>query len=608
MSLMLVLHHFGGAGLPGCGEGSDCDQAANSVWGKIPLGGYQWPVSFIGLAYFFGLLVTWIVARGRFPRGLRFIVRFGVVVSLGFTVILISKGMVCPYCLGAHIGNLAFWIALEMSRTASPWRLAVPGGAAVFVLVTAVLGVIDAQHRKSVLEKAEDQRSASTQAMIERASPSESPPPQEGAEDSEVLDLLGLRSAVEPEESQSPQRGFTGRYRVGPEEAPIRIVIFTDYQCRDCREIERQLTRLYDERTDISISVKHFPFNSQCNRYVSKTLHPNACWAARAAEAAGKLWGPEGFWKMHKWLFDRRGVFETNRVIEDAIREMGYDPTGFVEVMTSAATLDAIRADTDEAKDLGILFTPMIFINGVELKGWNVPNALVRTAEEIAATNPPARSAAFDRPPLAHEKYIDDWRQQPRLDLPPDSQPWTRGPDDARVRVTIWGDYQERGTAQADSIVRAFASGRTDVLYAYRHFPVNSDCNPKVKGSSHPYACRAAKAAEAAGAVAGRDGYWRMHVWLMENRDAFGDQALREAVDDLGLDEDAFFAAMDDDALMENVADDVRAGGLLPSLRHGMPPGVFSVPTIFVNERYVPRWWLDGRSILGEILAEAAKE
>ena len=53
------------------------------------------------------------------------------------------------------------------------------------------------------------------------------------------------------------------------------------------------------------------------------------------------------------------------------------------------------------------------------------------------------------------------------------------------------------------------------------------------------------------------------------------------------------------------VQDDISAGGRLPSLRIGREPGIFGVPTIFVNGRYVPRWRLDGQPVLNEILDEA---
>jgi protein-disulfide isomerase len=410
---------------------------------------------------------------------------------------------------------------------------------------------------------------------------------------------------AEPAASGEPM--FTGRYRVGPAEAPIRIVMFTDYQCEDCYSIEQQLVQLYNTRKDISISIKHYPFNTDCNPEVKSTMHLNACWAARAAEAAGILWGAEGFWKMHEWLFDRRGGFETTEELESGVRDMGYDPQGFVRVMMSPQTLEAVKADAAEATRLGLFFTPMIFINGIELRGWNAPNALIRAVEQLSAANPPARSAAYDRPAAAFEKYIADWREQPQITLPPDKQAWTLGPAGAKVKVVLWGDYQEAYCTQADAIIRAFAKGRSDVQYTYRHYPFNSDCNPHVKERRFPNSCRAALAAEAAGRLGGNDGYWKMHAWLMENRERFDDAALREAAAQMGLDADALFAAMEQPELQANILDDVQAAKKLPQLRYGVRPGLYVIPTIFVNGRYVLRWQLDDQPVLKEILSQAAK-
>jgi protein-disulfide isomerase len=374
--------------------------------------------------------------------------------------------------------------------------------------------------------------------------------------------------------SASGEPMFTGRYRVGPAEAPIRIVMFTDYQCEDCYKIEQQLVQLYNARKDMSISIKHYPFCTDCNPEVKSTLHANACWAARAAEAAGVLWGPEGFWKMHAWLFDRKGGFETTEELESGIREMGYDPKGFIQVMTSPETEKAIKADAAEAKQLGLFFTPMIFINGVELRGWNTPNALIRAVDALAAVNPPARSAAHDRPSRAFEKYIADWREAPLVNLPADKKPWALGPDDAKVKVVVWGDYQEPYCTQADAIIRAFAARRDDVQYTYRHYPFNSDCNSQVSNRRFPNACRAALAAEAAGRLGGNDGYWKMHAWLMENREKFDDATLRPAATEMGFDADALFAAMEQPELQASILDDIQAAKQLPQLRYGVRPGL----------------------------------
>lgn len=641
MSLLLVMEHLGGLSLPGCGEGGACEQAANSVWGKVPLGKFEWPVANLGLAYFVAILLTWIATRGLLPSLFKYLVRVGVLISVGYLIIIVVERTFCPYCIGAHLGNIAFWLSMESARRVGATRGAATASFGVtFAVVTIALAVLGGQARTAVREQAEAERSATAREIIDRAAMGDSveteppvtldeQPEEQSSEETVVNGSAEDRPQAEtatPEEPDQPVREpveevtedagretdpgswFTGRYRVGPEEAPIRIVMFTDYQCRDCYAIEQQVKLLYEKHNDISISIKHFPFNVDCNPYVGKTMHGNACWAARAAEAAGILWGADGFWKMHMWLFERHGSFTTTQELEDGIRGMGYDPTGFTHVMMGTETLEVVRRDSEEAKELGLHFTPMIFINGVEFKGWSAQNALVRTVEEVAATNPPARTAANDRPPQAFEKYLADWREQPVLSFAPAPPEWVTGPAEADVKVMVWGDYQEKMTAKADSIIRDFASSGVDVEYAYRHFPFNSDCNPKLQDKRHPDACRAARAAEAAGRLGGKDAYWRMHVWLMGNQDNFTTDALGSFAGELGLDADEFIAAMEMDESSAAIIADVQAGSRLPQLRYGMPRGIYSVPSIFVNGRFIPRWMRDDKPVLRSILESAAKE
>ena len=46
------------------------------------------------------------------------------------------------------------------------------------------------------------------------------------------------------------------------------------------------------------------------------------------------------------------------------------------------------------------------------------------------------------------------------------------------------------------------------------------------------------------------------------------------------------------------IAEDAQAGKRL---------GLRSIPMVFVNGKFVPRWQLDGRSMLGEIVEEARR-
>ncbi len=675
MSLLLVLEHVADLALPGCGEGSACQQVAEGFWGSIRIGDFAWPVSFLGLAYFVSLVIAWFAARGALPTLLRWVVRLGVLGSLGFCVIMLVEWKLCQYCIGVHIANFAFWLFVEFSagrtrHAAKP----IAAFAIAFMVVNAGIGIWDSVQRGQVAAAAEKERSEAVQEIIDKSRESRDdeprdPQPQDPApaDDAnvdpndvaveppdEVIDPNV--SAEQTTEYPYDDEPFVGRYRLGPDKAPIRIVMITGYQCPDCYRIEHELESLIAQRDDIAVSIKHFPFNTACNPFVSFTSQPNGCWAARAAEAAGILWGTEGFWKMHRHLFDRRGGFTRLDMLKPGFYDADYDPQAFAQVMTSDETLQRVQADCREAKQLGLFFTPMIFINGVELRGWHAPRALARTIEEVAAANPPARSHAVDKPPLALQKYVVDWQEEPVRDLPADEPARTRGPANAAIEIVLWGDYQESGTVIADGIVRDFMAGRDDVAYTFRHAPFSSDCNPNIPFRRHVLACWASRAAEAAGIVGGADAYWRMHDWLMAHHDSalraaatelgvtadelrgalyvmtaeacleacrklgfeperavtLMEQAaadeLRAAVGKMGLDADAFFRALESAEAAAAITQDLDAGKRLPRLRHGARPGLHGIPTVFVNGKWVPRWRIGADPVLDDILEVAAPE
>jgi protein-disulfide isomerase len=623
-ALMLALEHISGQRLPGCGEGSACAEAAASVWATIPY--VNWPVSFLGLAYFLGLFVVWLTARRGVPPGVRQIVRCGVLVSLGFLVVMIIEGLVCSYCVATHIGNIAFWILVERSDRASAGTArAFATIAAVFVISSATLGATEWRQRQAVETAAEQDLEQSTAAIIAATSElaaagSDVAEPVAPAVDPAVTTGGGAAETGPPggptteraatEVTSAPgtgDGGFTGRYRLGPEKAAIRVVMFTDYQCRECRRIEADVMAVFEQRDDMSVSCKHYPMNSECNRKVTRTRHPNACWAARAAETAGILRGDEGFWKMHFWLFEHGGSF-TRGELRATLREFNYDVAEFERIMQGAQTLERVQADVEEAIGFGIWQTPSIFINGVELRGWNAPRAVFRAIERLAATHPEPMTAARDQPPPALEKLIGDWQAQPRRPLPAAPDFRTLGPTrpaggDVRatpIRVVVFGDFRQSGTAEVDALLRRELAERGDVRYEYRYFPFNRDCNPAVqKETRFPQACRAAQAAEASGRLAGNQAYWKMHVWLLENQETLNDATLRDAASRIGIDPDLLLPEMDKPDLHAAVVDDAKLGQRL---------AVSAVPTVFVGDRLVPRWVLDGENILPRIIAEAAKE
>ena len=585
-SVMLVMQHLGSFDLPGCGPDSGCARAANSVWGTLP--GVGWPTSFVGLAYFLGLAAAWIVSKCAVPSGLRWVIRLGVVGSVVLIIAMIAGGYLCPYCIAVHAANILFAGVVERAtrgpRAGAPRPVPALASsvamAALFILASGALGIAEMRHRAERTEHSQAQLEESTRTLVERS----------GRDD-----LV----AGEP---------FTGRYREGDRDAPIRIVIFSDYQCPHCRRIEGDVEAILAARDDVSYTHKHFPMCTQCNHFAAKrnyNPHPNACWAARAAEAAGILGGEEGFWTMHRWLFQEKGSF-TDQSLPGSLREMGFEPGQFTQVMMSDRTLTPVKAD----------------IRGSDRRSASSLHAddlhQRRRAEGLATRTNALQSVAVD----------DGGRDESACgSLPPYGPPAegarevhrrldaTRAaaPDSARRR-------QRRGRSARPTRPRSSSSGATTrspaprrsterlraaidetsvttSAISFRHYPVNQSCNPTASRTLHPLACRMSQAAEAAGRIGGDAAYWSMHVWLLENQASFDEQKLRGAALRMGLDPAALLREMDSNEVKAAIAEDCFAAKQL---------NINPIPYFWVNGRWVPRWRLEDAPAAEAIIDYAA--
>ncbi len=581
---MLALDHLGVLSPPGCGDGSPCRAATSSRWGSVP--GVKWPVSFLGFAYYLAALFAWIRARGAWSSALQWLARAGALGSLFFIGVMLVEKLPCKYCLASHIANLLFLGISEFSARRAAPRPATRGLAAmagIFAVASVGLGFAEAQVQKDL----EAQRNAAANAIIEKSKPKAAPAPQ----------------PAQTPQAQQPAAApfvmpavFTGRYRWGPEVAPIRIVMWTGYQCPDCKKIDPQIREIMAKRKDVSISVKHFPFCPDCNPHIVQNNHPNGCWAARAAEAAGILKGSDGFWKMHEWLFSRGGSF-TDKDLLAILLQFGWDANTFIQTMQGPTTLRNVQNDCEEAVQYGLRYSPMIFINGIELKAWNAPDSVTHTVEQVAAASPEPAGPEADRPIRAADKFIADWREQPSQAWPTRANLPALGNPTAPVKISLFGDLLEPTTAEADRNIRDMMAGRNDIWYEFRYFPADSSCNPSVPKTLFPGACRAVRAAEAANALGGSAAYWKMHEWIQAHAKEFNDTTLRAAATEMGLNADELLKKMEDPALIKMVDFDNNIGGRLK---------ITEIPRIAVNGKHIPRWKLPGQFVLERIVEEAA--
>lgn len=566
---LLVWQHLSGLDLPGCGPGSGCAEATASNWGSVP--GLGWPTSHVGLAFFIALLFGWLISRAQnVSSAFLWLIRLGAIGSVVLTLAMFDGGYVCKYCLLAHGGNLLFWLCAEMARRGGTTMAGAQNRAAiaavvVFALATIGLIPVELLSKGAAEDKAEQQLVESTENIIHAP--------------------------------DADRKAFTGRYLLGPEKAAIRIVALTDYQCPDCRNFETELREVMKGRDDISLSVKQFPMSTQCNPYMNgHNMHPNACMAARAAEAAGILRGQDAFWKMHFWLFDEGGIF-TDESFPGQLRELGYDPQEFVSVMTSKQTEDLVKKDIEEGVALGLFFTPMVFINGVELRGAHFKGNLTRAIERITAEQPPAMSVAEakDTPPTAEEKYVEDWELSQVVTIPPDANAFPLGDDNPKLNIIVWGDYQESGCSNVNSYIRRRMKMQNGIHYTFRHYPIDLTCNEYATQTLHGGACMAARAVEAAGMLGGSDAWWSMHESMFLNSISIGLPLIGNLVDQLNLDREVHLLYMDSDRVDRAITEDALAG---------KQRGLNAVPWVFMNGKRVTRLTLDQQLSIGLIFDE----
>lgn len=561
-SLLQTLDALGAMSAPGCGLRSGCHAAASSSFGRLPF--VQWPLSYVGCAWFSALLVAWTRARGDVDVIVNWAARAGVAASLFYAGVLAGRGFACPYCIAVHVANVCFFVVLEMSETPSIARkkgVWAPVVGTIAVLAVA-LAILDSRFAGAAKERNERELDATTSAL--RAS--------QGADAASA---------------------FTGRHRRGSATARARVVVFTDYQCEDCRKFEVELERAMAATPDAAFSIRHFPMCTACNPY-ALDLHPNACWAARAAEAASIVGGDDAFWRMHRWLFERGGSF-TEGELDQGLAALGFDRTAFLTAMHSAETSARVREDIDLGMHVGLESTPMIFVNGVELRGHSAPNALERSIAEVRAA--PAVPTA-DQPPSARERFLAEWRNAPRTAVPIDSKPHVLGRADAPVKLVVFGDYQEPFTCEIDVLLRSITLANPRVSYDFRCFPANKNCNPMVEKEIHPLACMAALGAEAAGILQGEDGFWALHDWLMTHRAEFNDATMTAAAEELGMARSDFWNALVKPDIQFWTGDDVSAARQL---------GLKQIPLIFVDGRRVDHWKAGDENLLPTIVAEATR-
>src|SRR6202035_2546559 len=158
---------------------------------------------------------------------------------------------------------------------------------------------------------------------------------------------------IEPIRVSVESAGFPA---MGPANAPVTIVEFSDFQCPFCSRLKPTMEQVRAKYGDkVRIVFRQYPL----------PMHQNASKAAEAALCAndqGK------FWEMHNAMFDDQQGLAVDALKAKAAK-LGLNAGTFNTCLDTSKHADQVRADIAAGSTAGVSGTPAMFVNGRFISG-----------------------------------------------------------------------------------------------------------------------------------------------------------------------------------------------------------------------------------------------
>jgi protein-disulfide isomerase len=353
--------------------------------------------------------------------------------------------------------------------------------------------------------------------------------------------------------------------RLGPDDALVTIIEFSDFQCPFCKRIEptlRAVRARYGD--DVRIVWKHLPL----------PFHPLARPAATLTIEAYKALGAAGFWKAVDLVFEASPELGRPALAEIAT-DLGLDARKVQAAIDQDADAATFFEDEGTSVDFEARGTPHFFINGQRLVGAQplesftaVIDARLDEARRLVASGVP-RGRVFDElmrraagPPPPEKKSVP---------APTAANP-SRGPSGAPVVVQMFTDFEcpycRRSMKTIEELERRHPN---QVAVVYRSLPLEF----------HPGARLAAAAALEAYAQRGAEAFWKMTKLIEADQDDPAPLTRDDLVAHakaLGLDVKRLSRALDDGRHDAAIDADVELATNL---------GIKGTPSFVINGYYV---------------------
>ena len=138
----------------------------------------------------------------------------------------------------------------------------------------------------------------------------------------------------------------------GPQDAPVTLVEYGDYQCPHCAKAHAEIKRLQKHfGNSLLFAFRNFPLTQ---------MHPLAQAAAEAAEFAASQ---NKFWEMHDGIFQHQTELSID-LLKRLATQNGIDAQALANALGQGDFAERVKSDFLSGVRSGVNGTPTFFLNG----------------------------------------------------------------------------------------------------------------------------------------------------------------------------------------------------------------------------------------------------
>ncbi len=301
----------------------------------------------------------------------------------------------------------------------------------------------------------------------------------------------------------------------GKRDAPVTVVIYSDFQCPYCSRVEPTLDQVRQTYGPDKVRMvwKNNPL----------PFHQNAKPAAEAAQGVFALAGNDGFWKFHDSAFKNQGQLSEDSY-EKWAKDAGVkDGVAYKAGLDSHKWADKVDKDLNDGKAAGVQGTPSFFVNGIFINGAQpfdnfkktIDQELQKAQAKVASGTPKARvyvemTKENKKNAPAAAKDDEDAKEDTSsvFKVPVGASPILGAPN-ALVTLVEFSDFQCPFCSRVEPTLKSLRDKYGDkIRLVWKNEPL----------PFHPAAEPAAEAAMEVRAEKGDKGFWDAHDKFYANQ------------------------------------------------------------------------------------------